>query len=397
MWAWLKKLECSKDKDGNNVATTIAGFGAMGAALFGGLFNLVLDDDDPPRNQAGAFNDASPWRWVGQGFHQPRFSENQLELDGKWAFSKGDDPQWADPDFDHSAWTSIKTGAAWERRGFKHYDGFAWYRRSFKISADVETKGLYLKLGKIDDADETYFNGVKIGATGRMPPEYATGWDAWRIYRIPSELIRLGKRNTLAVRVYDEGGEGGMMTYTQGIFASTLPEPLLDLAGEWELSLVDNPSHQSGNASEHEGTFSPVIVPGYWDVQGHESFDGHAWYRRTFDWTASIRSGELTLLLGRIDDQDEVYLNGELIGKTGGEDPDVKYWQKRRSYSFPASLLKESDNVLTVRVYDEASTGGIYTGPIGIMAAEDAVSYWEQRLAKRRVGKTVWDWLLGRS
>lgn len=397
MWVWLKKLECSKDKDGNNVATTIAGFGAIGAALFGGLFNLVLDDDDPPRNQAGAFNNASPWRWVGQGFHQSRFSENQLELDGKWAFSKGDDPQWADPSFDHSEWASIKTGAAWERRGFKHHDGFAWYRRSFKISADVETKGLYLKLGKIDDADETYFNGVKIGATGRMPPEYATGWDAWRIYRIPPELIRLGKRNTLAVRVYDEGGEGGMMTYTQGIFASTLPEPLLDLAGEWALSLVDNPSYQSGNVSAHEGEFAPIIVPGYWDTQGHKNFDGHAWYRRSFDWADSVRSGELTLLLGRIDDQDEVYLNGELIGKTGGEDPDVKYWQKRRSYSFPASLLKESGNLLLVRVYDEAVSGGIYTGPIGIMTAEDANSYWEQRLAKRRVGKTVWDWLLGRS
>ncbi|MDB4385399.1 glycoside hydrolase [Opitutaceae bacterium] len=357
----------------------------------------MIDDDDEPRNRGSAFNGASPWRWVGQGFYRDQFRERQVDLSGYWAFSKGDDPSWSDPAFDHSGWKEISAEKNWERQGFGKYNGFAWYRRSFEISAEAGVDGMYLRLGRIDDADETYFNGVKIGATGRVPPTYATGWDGWRVYRIPRELIRHQEMNTVAIRVYDEGGEGGLSTDKIGIYQSTLPEPLLDLAGEWELSLDDDPSHQLGIASQHEGDFSAIIVPGYWDTQGHGRFDGHAWYRRSFDWNGHAGTDELTLLMGRIDDQDEVYLNGTLVGQTGGEDDETEYWRSRRAYAFSASLLRSTDNVLTVRVYDEAQTGGIYTGPVGIMTSADAKVYWEQRLAPRRVWKTVWDWLLGRN
>lgn len=396
MWAWLKKLECKKDEDGNNTFTVITGIGAAGAALFGGLFNLVIDDDDQPRNRNGAFNDASPWRWVGQGFYHNESGRQQVDLSGKWAFRKGDDERWADPNFDDREWRRISAEKNWERQGSAKYNGFAWYRRSFKISTDAGADGLYLKLGRIDDADETYFNGVKIGVTGRMPPNYATGWDAWRVYRVPSELIRNDEMNTVAVRVYDEGREGGFIAGKKGVYRTDLPEPLLDLAGEWELSLSDSASHQLADLRQHQGDFDSIIVPGYWDAQGHEKFDGHAWYRRTFDWNGGEGTNDLTLLMGRIDDQDEVYLNGTLIGQTGGEDSDTEYWRDRRAYAFSASLLRSTDNVLTVRVYDEAQTGGINTGPVGIMTSADAKVYWEQRLAPRRVWKTVWDWLLGR-
>ncbi len=134
----------------------------------------------------------------------------------------------------------------------------------------------------------------------------------------------------------------------------------------------------------------------YWEHQGLANYDGFAWYRRSFDLVAPEGAGELTLMLGRIDDQDEVFLNGTLIGSTGGEDAETEYWRERRNYQFPSSLLRATGNVLTVRVYDEAQTGGIYTGPVGIMTSESAKAYWEQRTAPRRVWKTGWDWLLGR-
>src|SRR5260221_10828190 len=58
-----------------------------------------------------------------------------------------------------------------------------------------------LELGKLDDEDETYLNGVRVGAT--------SGWSAYRRYAVPPDALRWGAENTLAVRVTDGGGPGG--------------------------------------------------------------------------------------------------------------------------------------------------------------------------------------------
>ena len=70
--------------------------------------------------------------------------------------------------------------------------------------------GLMLSLGKIDDSDVTYFNGHEVGSTGKMPPDYSGAWDVPRAYIIPPEIVQWGKKNTIAVRVYDAGGGGGL-------------------------------------------------------------------------------------------------------------------------------------------------------------------------------------------
>ena len=98
----------------------------------------------------------------------------------------------------------------WERAGHEGLDGFAWYRARFRAPRRPAPGGFALELGKIDDADETFLNGVKIGATGTLPPEYAGAWEAWRRYAVPADLVRWGAENVVAVRVYDGGGPGGM-------------------------------------------------------------------------------------------------------------------------------------------------------------------------------------------
>lgn len=82
----------------------------------------------------------------------------------------------------------------------------------------------------------------------------------------------------------------------------------------------------------------------------------------------------LVLLLGKIDDFDEVYLNGEFIGATGymEDNPDrVEYhdeWLEYRDYKLKTGLLYfDGENVIAVRVYDGMLQGGIYEGPVGII------------------------------
>ena len=136
-------------------------------------------------------------------------------------FKTGDQPDWKNLDFDDSQWPMIKTTERWEEQGYAKYDGFAWYRFRFVLPVEIK-KDAYWKdslsflLSRIDDADETFLNGVLIGKTGLFASD-AGGplgqWQVNRVYTIPadSKLINWGKENVIAIRVSDFSGGGGML------------------------------------------------------------------------------------------------------------------------------------------------------------------------------------------
>ncbi len=133
---------------------------------------------------------------------------------GRWHFRTGDDPRYGARDYDEEAWETIPVPAVWERAGHPGYGGFAWYRVRFQLPAkgdgETERRKVRLELGKIDDADEAFVNGVKVGQTGNFPPDFRSEWQAFRRYRVPADLLNWGGENVLAVRVYDGGGDGGI-------------------------------------------------------------------------------------------------------------------------------------------------------------------------------------------
>jgi hypothetical protein len=63
-------------------------------------------------------------------------------------------------------------------------------------------KDLFLALGRVDETEETFFNGQSVGKS--------RNWMFGRGHRIPGGLVKAG-RNVLAVRTWDEGIHGGMM------------------------------------------------------------------------------------------------------------------------------------------------------------------------------------------
>ncbi len=128
-----------------------------------------------------------------------------------WRISKGDDLRWSQPAFDDRRWAMTPVPSAWETlAGWKDYDGFGWYRTRFDAPAALLGGGpLVLRGGRIDDADETFLNGQKLGATGAFPPNAASEWNTARVYPIPAGLLK-ATGNVLAVRVHDSGGGGGI-------------------------------------------------------------------------------------------------------------------------------------------------------------------------------------------
>jgi hypothetical protein len=85
--------------------------------------------------------------------------------------------------------------------------------------------------------------------------------------------------------------------------------------------------------------------------------DGEIVYRKIIYVPASLVGEELLFHLNVVDDYDEVYINGKLIGKTGIEKEPV--WNYNRTYSIPAGVLKEGANVMAIRVFDTYGGGGI--------------------------------------
>jgi beta-galactosidase len=110
-------------------------------------------------------------------------------------------------DFDDSKWQVVKAPGGMEGYGgaWNNADGEAVMRKVIEVPAALQGQDLKLSLGTIDDFDETYFNGVRVGGVGAENPE---SYAVQREYTIPANLIKPGK-NVIAVRVWDKFGGGG--------------------------------------------------------------------------------------------------------------------------------------------------------------------------------------------
>ncbi len=148
---------------------------------------------------------------------------------GQWLFRGGDphDPAaWAAPDLDESEWQSITLpDEDWDGR-LPADNVYGWYRLRFRLPEGVPSGGNTLDLGIINDADQAFVNGHPVGATGSLPPEFASAAGEPRLYPIREGLLHPGADNVLAVRVFNGLAKGGI----QGEPALRLPTD--EISGE---------------------------------------------------------------------------------------------------------------------------------------------------------------------
>jgi sialate O-acetylesterase len=315
-----------------------------------------------------------------------------LDLSGKWKFSIGDDSLWASPDYNDWNWEEIKVPSSWENEGFHGYNGFAWYRKSFELPAEYSNSNLYLDLGFIDDVDETYLNGNLVGLSGGFPPHFLTAFNASRKYFLPKQFLNDGK-NLIAVRIYDAQLEGGIINgkieiYKSGGKGETLTEliPDVNLPKMWKFNTGD--STEWKEEEYDDSGWHNIFVPAFWDAQGYKNYDGFAWYRTTFYLPDEYNEEKFVLMLGKIDDIDQTFVNGKLVGSIGNwkfnDKPDHfnqnSEWETFRSYFISDNILKPGEyNTISVRVYDGYLDGGIYEGPIGLITQEKYREFWKTR------------------
>ena len=83
-----------------------------------------------------------------------------------------------------------------------------------------------------------------------------------------------------------------------------------------------------------------------------QDFDGHVLVRRSIDIPASWAGKSLTLNIGGVDDKDITYFNGVKVGENQG-------WNKARTYTIPAELVKAGKATVAIRIIDLSGIGGI--------------------------------------
>jgi hypothetical protein len=306
-----------------------------------------------------------------------------LKLDGLWKFSINDSAKWAKPDYDDSAWESIKVPSAWEDQGFYGYDGYAWYRTTFSVSRDMRNKDLYLNLGYINDVDQVYVNGKLIGFSGTFPPQFSTAFEARRKYPIPEEYLNLQGKNTIAVRVYNQQMAGGILSGDIGISSNSV-KPDYSILGLWLFKTGDNKLWKETDFKEKQ--WKKIVVPGNWENQGYIDYDGFAWYRKHFQLPEDLLNQKLILIIGKIYNVEEVYINGTLIGSVGKmpsskEKATVNEDNNKKCHSFnvPENIIRsKKENVITIRVYNNEHRGGIIEGPVGFVKVSNFNKYFKE-------------------
>ena len=176
----------------------------------GGAFAFDRRIFEPRRTAVPLEKLVLPRRWRAE-FERRVPSGNDSENRPQDTGNAGIANNWHSPAFDDSAWRELEAGDSFQSQGeyWQNANGVVWYRTRVTIPEGWRGRELMLNLGIVDDMDHTYFNGVEIGRTGMETPHC---YNVRRSYRIPPETIRYGEANQIAVRVFDNFGNGGLLT-----------------------------------------------------------------------------------------------------------------------------------------------------------------------------------------
>ena len=131
-------------------------------------------------------------------------------------------------------------------------------------------------------------------------------------------------------------------------------------------------------AETSDAGWAKIDMTRNWDDQGYVINNGYAWYRVHITIPSSLLKGvenpKFVLIdLPKADDADECYLNGKLIGKTGGMPGDQggykSAWSAVRSYPVDiktGGIRWDEDNVVAIRVYNGGEPGGLFDTPLNV-------------------------------
>lgn len=172
---------------------------------------------------------------------------------------------WKETNFDDSRWPVIKVPQLWENT-LGEMDGILWFRKSFSIQSEDAGQVATLDLSMIDDNDETFVNGAKVGSTN--------SYNTTRSYTIPASLLKEGK-NVIAVKVIDTGGGGGIYGDDKDVRVVTRSGKEISLAGNWNFQVES----VGGGGSVSPNSYPTLLFNAMLNPILNYSIRGALWYQ----------------------------------------------------------------------------------------------------------------------
>lgn len=156
-----------------------------------------------------------------------------------------------------TSWHTMALPTTWESKGLD-IDGIVWFKRTVDVPVAWQGKIVKLNLGPIDDNDVTFLNGSVVDSTLQDGM-----WMKERNYTVPANLIKPGK-NTLAVKVIDNAGGGGiygkpgqLKLYAEG------ENDTINLSGDWlyKVAAVKPPVATNSNPNQPTVLYNGMLAP----------------------------------------------------------------------------------------------------------------------------------------
>ena len=161
-----------------------------------------------------------------------------ISLDGPWRFQMGDDPSWANPNFDDSSWQKVTLSQTLTDQGIDTYSGYAWYRlrvgpqqlAQFGKPQDGSPIDLMVTSNSIGQI-AAYIDGVESGHTCGMS-------DRPSMYQSPPFLVRFSGQDVngahvIAIRTW----AGPSIPIKQGLLQSVELGSQADIADRLALAI----------------------------------------------------------------------------------------------------------------------------------------------------------------
>ena len=176
---------------------------------------------------------------------------------------------WADPNMNDSEWDSLHAPEIWESGPLPDVDGVVWLRKTVILSEAQVAKAATLFLGKIDDSDISWVNGMMVGKTTQ---EYST----LRRYKIGAGVLKPGK-NVITVRVEDTGGGGGIWG-EEKLLKLVLGNETISLVGDWKFK-VSAVGFKVSDAQYNPNKYPTLLNNGMIKPIASYTLQGVIWYQ----------------------------------------------------------------------------------------------------------------------
>ena len=140
---------------------------------------------------------------------------------------------------------------------------------------------------------------------------------------------------------------------------------------------LEDKNSQWNQTNINDTDWSKMQIPGYWADQSIGKVNGAVWFRKEIEVPKSMVGKPAKLFMGRIVDQDFVYVNGEFVGTTG-------YQYPPRRYDVKPTILKEGKNTIAIRVINNIGSGGfVLDKPYYLAVGNDTIDLkgeWKYKL-----------------